>query len=320
MERIELYLKIITGLLTLLPLLLSKTVLKNFKTKIEDTFLQALPITSLFFILYFFNFPYNFKSPEEFFENLLFVYAVVSLSMFISKLILVELAKLGIIRRRLPFWENIFQSLFLFSFFLGIFLVFISSDIFGVNVKFTEDVSAKIVENENTIYKVKIPKDTVIILNISDIIQKGDSLEHGESILDLYLTENVIKFKKFKKVPFRSIAQLYLAKDEVDEETLCFPENQVVNLDSVNIDQTSNQFLSETKVYLREDKKVELLKDTRVEISERGYKYLCAFIFLLISIFTASINFINGIFVTNKTKKDRKRKRSRERKIFNNLP
>ena len=90
MERIELYLKIITGLFTLLPVFLSKTVLKNFKKKIEDTFLQALPITSLFFIGYFLSFPYDFKSPEEFFENLLFVYAFVSLSLFISKLILVE--------------------------------------------------------------------------------------------------------------------------------------------------------------------------------------------------------------------------------------
>lgn len=318
MERIELYLKIITGLFTLFPLLLSKTVFKNFKKKIEDTFLQALPITSLFFIVYFLKFPYDFKSPEEVFENLLFVYAVVSLSLLISKLILVELTKLGIIRR-LTFRKNLFQSLFLFLFFWGIFLVFNSSDIFGVNVKFTEDVSAKIVENENTIYKVKIPKDTVIILNISDIIQKGDSLEHGESILDLYLTGNVIKFKKLKKIPFRNPGQLYLAKEE-DEDTQSSPERQVVNLDILNREQNSNEFLSETKVYLKKDTTVELLKDTRVEISERGYKYLSAFIFLLISIFTASINFFNGIFVTKKTKKERKRKRKRERKIFNNLP
>lgn len=298
MESTQNFLNIISALITVFPFFQSKSASKAVKKRRKDTILQSLVITIFLILVIPIILQYSFVSSMEFYEALLVLYAVVSLALFCSKKLsdkTIEICKIN--KKKWSQAKTALCIIFFFVLFWVIGSIVFYSKFFGVNVKFTEDVIAQVVSKDNSVYKVRIPKDTVVILNEDDIIQNDLTVKTGVNDLKISLLDNKILFKVSKLLPMKSNVKLYLAREEyyncilffpqiMAERKDCYSNEHKFNLDSLNSENNTVKFLQDTKFELKNDADVVLLQDTIVEIHELVYKYLI-YLFVI----------LNGVFI-----------------------
>lgn len=161
-----------------------------------------------------------------------------------------------------------------------------SINIGGVKVKFTEDVLAQFVVKDELEYNVKIPKDTIVFLDGDDINQIDYAIRNGNENFKLFFTENVeniFLLKKSKIIHLKEDKQLYL----VEKKNLLNSANsQNEDIDSINDQLYTFNYLPETKLRLTKGIDVVLLEDAKVEIYRRKCRYLFSGFLYIISIST----------------------------------
>ena len=327
MEGINDFLNIITALSGIISLVLGTSTLKVIRKEIYDTILQSIAISIFFMVLLPIIIPYEFKTSEEYFETLLILYTLILVALSLSKIIsskLIELCKLNI--KGKASGKTFLVSLFSFIFFFILGVFFMYNNYFGINVKFTEDVSAQFVDENNSIYIVKIPKDTVINLKETDIIDNSQLLKTGMNNIKFYKSKNLLSFKISKKISLKSNVELYFANEEfhdllldivlpqnIGERKTCSLSKNQINLDSLNNEKITVEFLSDTKFLLTKERDVFLLQDTKVEVYESIYKTLIVLLFVLISLFIPAILVFEHISIDFR-KESKKRNNGRKKK------
>lgn len=316
MESIQNFLNIISALITIIPLILSTITSKVMKKKINDTILQSIAITIFFIVVLPMGVSYEFKTSEEYFETILILYAVVSVALFLSKKVsekLVEICKSNTEENAIG--KTAVASIISFVVFFGLGIFAIYNNFFGINVKFTEDVAVTFIDENNSIYKVKIPKDTVIVLKENDIIDNSQLLKTGINNMRLNKSNNLILFKTSKKLSLKSNVELYFTNEEIydhlldsifpqknEERKACSMIENKINLDIINSEQETVEFLSDTKFLLTKDRDVILLQDTKVEVYVKAYQSLMVLLFVLIAVFIPSILIYNHILLYSRKK------------------
>lgn len=297
MESTQDFLNIVSALITVFPFFQGISASKAVKKRRKDTILQSLVITLFIILVFPIILQYSFESEMEFYEALLVLYAAVSLALFCSKKLsnkTIEICKIN--KKEWSGSKTAVCIIFFIFLSLGLGTIVFYSKFFGVNVKFTEDVIAQFVSKDNSVYKVRIPKDTVVILNEDDIIQNDLSVKTGMNDLKISLLDNKILFKVSKLLPMKSNVKLYLAREEyyncilfipqiMAERKDCFSTEHKFNLDLLNSENNTVKFLQDTKFELKNDADVVLLQDTIVEVREVVYKYLIYLIVILNGVF-----------------------------------
>ena len=300
MEEILIFLNIILGLNSLISLFLSLSASESFKQKIKNNLIYSLVITLVAALVFYLNASINFESMNSLFEFLLIFYLLVFISVVITKFLSDWIIKL-LLSSNKEILEAL-SAVILLVVFLGFSILgfFISSTNFGgVRVRFTEDVLAQFIDNDNVKYNVKIPKNTVVILKDDDIIQNDHLIKSGNENLKLLMRKNVILFRASKKIPLTVDKHLYLVEEEyqnpvpellipnnIGEIRKYYPWEKKYNLDTLNSQFSTVKFLPDTKISLTKDTDVVLQQDTKVEIYEMEYKYLVAASLCLVGILT----------------------------------
>lgn len=293
MEDIQAILSFISTLITSITYLLNKIKSKAKKKELKTNIIQSLLITSFFMMLIYFSGLINIEPIKKFSENFFILYILVFLGVVDAKLIS------NLIIRVLPFNGNDFVNFLRAVILIGLFVIcnwlqayIIFTNVGGVNVKFTEDVSAQFVVKDTVafklIYNVKIPKDTVVNLNGDDIRQIDNLIQSGNVNIKLFNEENVILLKKSKKILFKTDTQLYFVQKKLIPNSAIPKIELNYDINKFNEQLYTVSILPETKLSLTKDTDVVLLKDTKVEIYENKYKYFVSGLLILISILTPS--------------------------------
>lgn len=290
METIQVLIEFISILKEISFFVLDKFIPEAKRKKIKQIMIESFVITSTIVLFAFLIRLLEFETIKMFNENFLILYGLVFIGVWLAKFISSWIIKL------FPFNGKDLNN-FLRVLTLAILIIVLSIivsmvnriNIGGVKVKFTEDVLAQFVVKDGLVYDVKVPKDTIVFLNSDDINKIDYALPNGNEDLKLFLSqnvENVILLKKSQIIPLEENKELYFVeKRNILNSTI--PKNEGnYNIDSINEQLCTINFLPETKLRLTKDKDVVLLEDTKVEIYERKYKYLVSGLLILISILT----------------------------------
>lgn len=290
METIQVLIEFISILKEISFFVLDKFIPEAKRKKIKQIMIESFVITSTIVLFAFLIRLLEFETIKMFNENFLILYGLVFIGVWLAKFISSWIIKL------FPFNGkdlNNFLRVLTLAILILVLSIIVSMvnriNIGGVKVKFTEDVLAQFVVKDGLVYDVKVPKDTIVFLNSDDINKIDYALPNGNEDLKLFLSqnvENVILLKKSQIIPLEENKELYFVeKRNILNSTI--PKNEGnYNIDSINEQLCTINFLPETKLRLTKDKDVVLLEDTKVEIYERKYKYLVSGLLILISILT----------------------------------
>lgn len=285
MDSVQTLFEIISNLKEAIYSVLDEHFSETFSKEIKKYIKHSSVITLTIVLTSFLMGILEFESLQMFIENYLILYGLVFISVCFAKFISSKIIKI------FPFngknLYNVIRWLIVLIIFIIPFIIvpiINSKNIGGVKVKFTEDILAQFVVNNELEYNVKIPKDTIVFLNGNDIDRMDYAIQKGNKNLKLFLTENVeniFLLKKTNKIQLKEDKQIYLVENKIRTHSENLQNEEDFNINSINDQLYTFNLLPETKLRLTEDTDVVLLEDAKVEIYGRKYKYLFSgFLFL----------------------------------------
>ena len=152
------------------------------------------------------------------------------------------------------------------------------------NIQFLEDTPAKFIETDGREYEIIIPKDTTIVWNNGSIINKEKIIKDPNEIIKFDGEQNKIIFMKSKKLTLNANTIIYLDSSRNVNECTTEDENTKYNLDFLNLNYNTVQFVEDTNFRLQKDVNISLTQDTLVAIYKKIDKRLLIFFLGLFAI------------------------------------